>query len=206
MCGITGYIGKKEGLPIILANLRKLEYRGYDSAGVAFFNFQGEERYIKTVGKIDMLEKSIQNLKSLPLTATIGHTRWATHGIPNEANAHPHHDCKKEFFLVHNGIIENYQELKEQLLKKGHRFRSQTDTEVAVHLIEEYGLEPALKKIVGAYAFAVISVKEPQKIYVARLGSPLVVGIGRDGYYIASDPTALAGLVKKVIYLKDGQR
>ncbi|MEK9186663.1 MAG: glutamine--fructose-6-phosphate transaminase (isomerizing), partial [Patescibacteria group bacterium] len=205
MCGIAGYIGKKEGLPIVFANLRKLEYRGYDSAGVAFFDFQGEKRHIKTFGKIDMLEKAIQGQKSLPLTAVIGHTRWATHGVPSEANAHPHYDCKKEIFLVHNGIIENYQELKEQLLKKGHHFRSQTDTEVAAHLIEEYGLEPALKKIVGAYAFAVINTKEPQKIYVARLGSPLVIGISRDGYYVASDPTALAGLVKKVIYLKDGQ-
>lgn len=206
MCGIAGYIGKKEGLPIVFGNLRKLEYRGYDSAGVAFFDFQGDSRMIKAVGKLDNLEKLISNEKSLPLTASVGHTRWATHGVPNETNAHPHYDCRNNIFLVHNGIIENYRELKEGLMKKGHRFRSQTDTEVAAHLIEEYGFEPALKKIVGAYAFAVIFKKEPQKIYVARLGSPLVVGIGKDEHYLASDPSALAGLVKKVVYLKDGQR
>ncbi len=206
MCGIAGYIGKKEGLPIVFTNLRKLEYRGYDSAGVAFFDFRGNGKLIKTVGKLDNLEKLIKNKKSLPLTAVVGHTRWATHGVPNKANAHPHADCDGKIFLVHNGIIENYQELKESLIKKGHNFRSQTDTEVAAHLVEEYGFEPALKKIVGAYALAVIYKNDPGKIYVARLGSPLVVGVGQDEYYVASDPTALAGLVKKVIYLKDGQR
>lgn len=206
MCGIAGYIGKKEGLPIVLGNLRKLEYRGYDSAGVAFFNFSPAElKIFKAVGKLDNLEKLISQEKSLPLTAAIGHTRWATHGVPNEVNAHPHSDCKKKIFLVHNGIIENYRELKTELIKKGHRFRSQTDTEVVAHLVEEYGFEPALKKIVGAYALAVINKDEPQKIYIARLGSPLVVGVGKDEYHVASDPTALAGLVKKVIYLKDGQ-
>ncbi len=216
MCGIAGYIGRKDGLPIVFANLKKLEYRGYDSAGVAFFSFLPREKLtlskakglkvIKAVGKLDNLGKLIESEKSLPLTAAIGHTRWATHGVPNEVNAHPHYDCKKEILLVHNGIVENYRELKDELVKKGHRFRSQTDTEVAAHLIEEYGFEPALKKIIGAYALAVIQKNEPQRIYIARLGSPLVVGVGKDGYYIASDPTALAGLVKKVIYLKDGQR
>lgn len=216
MCGIAGYIGKKEGLPIVFNNLKKLEYRGYDSAGVAFFDFLPGKRSapsrveglmaVKSVGKLENLEKLIAAKRSLPLTAVIGHTRWATHGVPNEANAHPHYDCKKGILVVHNGIIENYRELKNELIKKGHRFRSQTDTEVAAHLIEEYGFEPALKKIVGAYALAVIQKNEPQKIYVARLGSPLVVGVGKDEYYVASDPTALAGLVQKVIYLKDGQR
>lgn len=206
MCGIAGYIGKKEGLPIVLNNLRKLEYRGYDSAGVAFFNSDAEIKLIKAVGKFDNLEKLVQGEQALTGTAAIGHTRWATHGVPNEVNAHPHYDCKKEIFLVHNGIIENYKELKEELSAKGHRFRSQTDTEVAAHLIEEYGFERALKKIVGAYALAVINKNEPHKIYVARLGSPLVIGVGKKECYIASDPTALAGLVKKVIYLKEGQR
>lgn len=206
MCGIAGYIGKKEGLPIIFSNLKKMEYRGYDSAGVAFFNFQGEAKLLKAVGKLENLEKIVSSHRSLPLTAAIGHTRWATHGIPNETNAHPHLDCKKEIFLVHNGIIENYSELKNDLIKRGHRFRSQTDTEIAAHLIEEYGFENSLKKIIGAYAIAAVFKKDPQKIYVARLGSPLVIGVGRDEYHIASDPAALAGLVKKVIYLKDGQR
>ena len=192
-------------MPIVFENLKKLEYRGYDSAGVYFFDFQGEPQLVKEVGKLFNLERKIEGKRSLPTMAAIGHTRWATHGVPNEANAHPHYDCKKEIFLVHNGIIENYQELKEELLKK-HRFRSHTDTEVVVHLIEEYGFELALKKIVGAYAIAAIFKKEPQKIYIARLGSPLVIGVGKDGYYVASDPTALAGLVKKVIFLKDGQR
>src|SRR3989344_7186518 len=206
MCGIAGYIGKKEALPIVFENLKKLEYRGYDSAGVTFFDFQGETKLIKRVGKLVNLEKAICRERSLPTLAAIGHTRWATHGVPNISNAHPHYDCKKELFLVHNGIIENYRELKEELSKIGHRFRSQTDTEVIAHLMEEYGFEPALKKIVGAYALAIIFRKEPQKIYVARLGSPLVVGVGKNEYYVSSDPTALAGLVKKVIYLKDGQR
>src|SRR3989344_2127779 len=206
MCGIAGYIGKKEGLPIVFGNLKKLEYRGYDSAGVAYFDFSGDLHLQRAVGKLENLGKLVAEQKSLPLTAAIGHTRWATHGVPSEANAHPHFDCQKEIFLVHNGIIENYQDLKEELIKKGHRFRSETDTQTAAHLIEEYGWERALKKIVGAYALAVIFQKEPQKIYVARLGSPLVVGVGKDGYYVASDPTALAGLVKKVVYLKDGQR
>ncbi|MDP2696043.1 MAG: glutamine--fructose-6-phosphate transaminase (isomerizing) [bacterium] len=209
MCGIAAYIGKKEGLPIVFANLKKLEYRGYDSAGVAFFNFPDDElgiNVIKAVGKLDSLGKAIDGHRSLPATSAIGHTRWATHGVPNESNAHPHIDCHKEISLVHNGIVENYKELKVQLTKLGHRFRSQTDTEIIAHLIEEYGFDQALKKIVGAYALAVINKDEPNKIYFARLGSPLVVGIGRGEYYLASDATALAGLVKRVVYLKDGQK
>lgn len=210
MCGITGYIGKKEALPIVFANLQKLEYRGYDSAGVAYFKKNPKSeilntKLVKAVGKLENLDKAIIGESSVAATAAIGHTRWATHGIPNEANAHPQLDCKKEIYIVHNGIIENYKELKYDLIKNGHNFRSQTDTEVAAHLIEEYGFEKSLKKIIGAYAFAVINKNEPEKIYFARLGSPLVIGVGQDEYYLASDPTALAGLVKKVIYLKDGQ-
>ncbi len=222
MCGIAGYIGKKEGLPIVLSNLRKLEYRGYDSAGVAYFIKNPNSKIqipnleiLKAVGKLENLEKMIDWVKAPPFTAVIGHTRWATHGVPNEVNAHPHLDCRGEVIVVHNGIIENYRQLKESLSKKGHRFRSQTDTEVVAHLIEESlksgrsfqaAMESSLKEIVGAYAFAIIYKKDPHKIYLARLGSPLVVGVGKDEHYIASDPTALAGLVKKVIYLKDGQR
>ncbi len=238
MCGISGYIGKKEGLPIVFGNLKKMEYRGYDSAGVAFFiptralpttksgrnpdrgvgvnqggNFDIE--VIKRPGKINILEKDLSGEKSLPATASIAHSRWATHGIPNEVNAHPHFDCRKEIFLVHNGIIENYAELKAVLIRKGHRFHSQTDTEVFPHLVEEElkleksfeaAFEKSLKKIVGAYAFAAIYKNDPTKLFIARLGSPLVVGVGKGEYYVASDPTALAGLVKRVIYLKDGQR
>src|SRR3990167_1272810 len=139
MCGITGYIGKKQALPIVFNNLKKLEYRGYDSAGVAFFDFKrtGNVRLIRAVGKLNNLDIAIKNHASLPVTAAIAHTRWATHGVPNETNAHPHHDCRKEIFLVHNGIIENYQELKNKLTKLGHKFKSQTDTEVVVHLLEE---------------------------------------------------------------------
>src|SRR3989344_51961 len=166
MCGIAGYIGKKEGLPIVFGNLKKLEYRGYDSAGVAYFDFSGDLHLQRAVGKLENLGKLVAEQKSLPLTAAIGHTRWATHGVPSEANAHPHFDCQKEIFLVHNGIIENYQDLKEELIKKGHRFRSETDTETAAHLIEEYGWGRALKKNFGAYALGGIFPKRtPETLY-----------------------------------------
>ena len=145
MCGIAGYIGNKTGLPIVFSNLRKLEYRGYDSAGVAYINTAASVTLLKEVGKLDNLERALKGKKSLPATGVIAHTRWATHGIPNRQNAHPHSDCKKEIVLVHNGIIENYKDLKEELLEQGHRFRSQTDTEVIAHLIEEHGFEKALK-------------------------------------------------------------
>ena len=213
MCGIAGYVGKKEGLPIVLSCLQRLEYRGYDSAGALFFQ-KDSPRLIKTPGKLEILSKQLSQEKSQPSLAAIGHTRWATHGLPNKINAHPHHDCRKEVFLVHNGIIENYNELKSKLLAQGHRFISQTDTEVIAHLLEENlkrnedfseALKKSLKQITGAYALAIVNKKEPEKIYFARLGSPLIVGINPDEYFLASDPTALAGLVKKIIYLKDGQ-
>lgn len=217
MCGIAGYVGKKEGLGVVLDSLKKMEYRGYDSAGVLFFQ-NNKPVLVKQSGKLSNLEEKLQVLQVVkhPMfnTGVVGHTRWATHGIPNEINAHPHHDCKKEIFLVHNGIIENYQELKNKLTKLGHKFKSQTDTEVVAHLLEENlkktkSFEKALKKslhqIIGAYAFAIVHAKEPDKIYFARLGSPLVMGLGKDECYLASDHTVLAGKVKKVIYLKDGQ-
>lgn len=218
MCGITGYIGKKEGLALVFNALRKLEYRGYDSSGVAYFGSHKGEMILNSLkrpGKLDVLSKVIANEKSLPGTGAIAHTRWATHGVPNEANAHPHSDCKKEIFLVHNGIIENYRELKSQLKSAGHKFKSETDTEVVAHLIEENlkvtqsfeeAFAQSLKSIRGAYALAVIFKAHPHQIYFARLGSPLVLGVGDGEYFLASDPTALAGLVKKVVYLKDGQR
>lgn len=214
MCGIAAYIGNKEGLLVVLNNLRKLEYRGYDSAGVVYFQAEQKNKelkniktkVVKSIGKLNNLVQALKNETALKETAVLGHTRWATHGAPTVINAHPHFDCQKEIFLVHNGIIENHLELKNQLRKKGHRFRSQTDTEVIAHLIEEYGFEKTLKKMVGAYALAVIKKSEPRKIYLARLGSPLVIGIGEDGYYLASDSTALADSVKKIIYLQDGQQ
>ena len=218
MCGITGYIGKKEGLALVFNSLKKLEYRGYDSAGVAYFGNKNGEMVlgaIKKPGKLDVLGRVISGEKSLPGTSAIAHTRWATHGAPTEANAHPHSDCKKQIFLVHNGIIENYQELKTQLKSAGHKFKSETDTEVVARLIEENikseknfddAFAKSLKSIRGAYALAVIAQSAPHQIYFARLGSPLVLGIGQDEYFLASDPTALAGLVKQVVYLKDGQR
>ncbi len=222
MCGITGYIGNKDSLKVSFANLKKLEYRGYDSAGVVFFSKDGL-RSVKAVGRLVNLDNKIKDFSAKRKTVAIAHTRWATHGEPNERNSHPHHDCRKNIFLVHNGIIENYRELKKDLLKSGHHFYSDTDTEIAAHLIEEKLLRQpadkhnffeafqlALKDIRGAYAFAVINKNEPERLYIARLGSPLVVGIasspaGEEEYLVASDPAALAGTAKKVIYLKDGQ-
>ncbi|MFH1759237.1 MAG: glutamine--fructose-6-phosphate transaminase (isomerizing) [Patescibacteria group bacterium] len=213
MCGITGYIGPKDSLQTAFANLSKLEYRGYDSAGAAFFDESGL-RVIKAAGKLENLQSEIRHLKSTPNTVAIAHTRWATHGLPNEINAHPHCDCYGNVVLVHNGIIENYRELKVVLSKKGHKFKTQTDTEVIAHLIEEKtkkesdfasALKLALKDIRGAYALLVINKSEPQKLYVARLGSPMVIGIGAREFFVASDPTALAGLAPRVMYLKDGQ-
>src|SRR3989338_1392222 len=213
MCSIAGHIGKKEGLETVLESLKRMEYRGYDSAGVLFFQ-NNKPVLIKKHGKLANLETMLVSKKSQENLPVIGHTRWATHGMPNEINAHPHYDCKKEIFLVHNGIIENYQELKNKLTKLGHKFKSQTDTEVVVHLLEEKTkktdnfeevLKKSLREIIGAYAFAIVNIKEPDKIYFARLGSPLVIGLGIEEFYLASDPAALAGKVKKVIYLKDGQ-
>src|SRR3989344_494314 len=221
MCGITGYIGVKEELPIVLQNLKKLEYRGYDSAGVSFFEAaprggSGKLKTIKAVGKFQNLNRAVSGYSSVPGTASIAHTRWATHGSPRVANAHPPCDCDGEILLVHNGIIENHKMLKTELLRLGHRFHSQTDTETIAHLIEEIRkknpeekfiniLEYALERETGANALAIGNANEPGVLYATRLGSPLVVGIGAGEYHIASDPTALAGRVKKVIYLKDRQ-
>lgn len=213
MCGITGYIGKQESLWPTFSALRKLEYRGYDSAGVAYFDAGGVLLVSKRSGKLDVLEKEIWGKKSSIGTAAIGHSRWATHGAPNEVNAHPHTDCGSAIAVVHNGIIENYQELKLKLEKLGHKFKSETDTEVVPHLIEENlrtiknfekAFVAALAKVRGAYALAVVSKDEPSAIYFARLGSPLVLGLGKHEYFLASDAVALAGRVKKVIYIEEG--
>ncbi len=214
MCGIAGYTGTKNGLPIVLNSLRRLEYRGYDSAGVVF-GANGRLRVIKTVGKLGALESALGGMVADIGTAVIGHTRWATHGAPTKENAHPHGSCDGKIFVVHNGIIENYRELKESLQRKGHVFTSETDTEVVAHLIEERlkreknierAFDAALTEIRGAYALAMVHAGEPGTIYFARFGSPLVLGLGKEEFFLASDPTALAGVAREVVYLKDGQR
>ncbi len=212
MCGIVGYIGNKPAIPVILEGLKRLEYRGYDSAGVATL---GEDTVLveRVSGKVSELEKSVAQ-KISNGTLAIGHTRWATHGEPNERNAHPHLDCSKKIALVHNGIVENFQAIRTKLEQVGHIFNSETDTEVLVHLIEEVykvtgdltkAVRLALKEVDGAYGIAVISSDEPDKIIVARRGSPLVIGVGDGEHFIASDAAALIRHTRKVVYLEDGE-
>lgn len=210
MCGIVGYIGKNQAQPILLDGLKRLEYRGYDSAGIAAI-VKDRVCVRKQKGKIAFLEKLLKK-KPLRGTTAISHTRWATHGIPNQRNAHPHADCKEEIAIVHNGIIENYEELKEKLIREGHTFKSETDTEVIVHLIEKFykdDLEPAvracLKLLRGSFALGIISSRHPDKLIAARLGSPLVVGIGQGENFIASDIPAILKHTKNVIYIEDNE-
>jgi glucosamine--fructose-6-phosphate aminotransferase (isomerizing) len=208
MCGITGYIGSEEAAPILIKGLARLEYRGYDSAGIAVL--EGHRiRTLKMPGKIKGLYES---LKKTRLRGTIGiaHTRWATHGIPNYINAHPHYDCRRAIALVHNGIIENCEELKAQLKKEGHKFISDTDTEVLPHLIEKYykgaledAVRRALKDAKGSYAIAVIHKDEPGKLVGARCGSPLIVGLGDGENFLASDCPAIMDRTRKVIFVDD---
>lgn len=210
MCGIIGYIGKNEKKEIVLDGLRELEYRGYDSAGLSVLS-QGKLEVFKAVGKLGNLEQKCKDFISSGFGVAIGHTRWATHGKPTEANAHPH---GAEFSnVVHNGIIENYKEIKENLAKKGHFFISQTDTEVIVHLFEEHlkNIEDALEafrqtisELRGAYAILLITQKEPNKIFYAKNSSPLIVGKGENGIYFASSDAPLIGKVSEVCYLEDG--
>src|SRR3989344_2611257 len=211
MCGIIGYIGKQRALPILLEGLKNMEYRGYDSAGVAVSD--GKEIFSeKAVGKILNLEEKIGSRKIEGFSG-IGHTRWATHGGVTEENAHPHSDCYGSILVVHNGIVENYKELKTELSKKGHRFLSQTDTEILAHLMEEEAktkpledaVSSALKKVRGTYGLAVLSKAEPGKIIAARNFSPLLLGIGQNEYFIASDASAILKHTAKVIYLDDGE-
>ncbi len=213
MCGIIGYIGKREAKDLLIEGLHRLEYRGYDSAGVTLLE-KGKLKRVRAVGKVAELEKKTDNLK-LEATLGIAHTRWATHGKPAEKNAHPHADCSGDIALVHNGIIENYVSLKEALVKKGHRFTSETDTEVVAHLIEEYlkqgksfedAFAEALKQLRGTYGIAVLYAKEPEKLFVARMGSPLLLGVGKDEFFVASDVSAILAHTKRVVYLEDGER
>ncbi len=212
MCGIVGYIGDKNCVPIIIEGLKRLEYRGYDSAGIGIIN--GKEcKVVKTKGKVSELEKLVHNEK-LESNLGIGHTRWATHGEPSTVNAHPHLNKDKTLFLIHNGIIENYLSLKNGLMKEGYEFRSETDTEVLAHLIDHYlklkhslfqAVRYALNEVEGTYGIAVIYKGEPDKIIAARKGSPLVLGIGDNENFVASDVNALIAHTKKVVYLEDGE-
>ncbi|MFC2003719.1 glutamine--fructose-6-phosphate transaminase (isomerizing) [Chloroflexota bacterium] len=216
MCGIVGYISKNNNgssLDLGIEALKRLEYRGYDSAGLAFWDERRRGIFCqKAVGRITNLEQKIDQNSPLSANPVILHTRWATHGIVTEENAHPHCDCQGNIWVVHNGIIENYRELKESLEKEGHRFTSETDTEVIAHLIEKFfdgNLEEAVRKsltcLVGTYGLAVISRDDPDKIVAARLSSPLLIGLGKDQYLVASDPAAVIAHTKKVIYLDDGE-
>lgn len=210
MCGIVGYIGDKQAYPILLKGLKRLEYRGYDSAGVALMN--GQINLYKCKGKVSDLENFVAG-KNLEGTTGIGHTRWATHGPPNDTNAHPHYSQSKDLVIIHNGIIENYLPLKEGLSKRGYTFRSDTDTEVLIHLVEyirdheniplEEAVRLALNEVVGAYAIVVMSQKEPGKLIAAKKSSPLVIGIGEGEYFIASDATPIIEHTKNVVYLED---
>jgi glutamine---fructose-6-phosphate transaminase (isomerizing) len=212
MCGIVGYIGEREVMPLLLDGLRRLEYRGYDSAGVTIANGSHLETR-KAVGKINNLEARLHENGLPPAICGIAHTRWATHGAPNETNAHPHLDCTGEIALVHNGIIENAGTLRKKLTSLGHEFRTETDTEVIAHLIEETyqdsleeAVRAALTQVEGAYGLAIMSAREPGKIIGARRGSPLLVGIGDDDeYFIASDIAAVLAHTRDFVYLEDGE-
>ncbi len=210
MCGIICYLGRRKALPILLEGLKRLEYRGYDSSGIGLFE-DGGITCRRAVGKIADLEAELSNLAS-PAQAGLGHTRWATHGRPSLENAHPHADCKGEILLVHNGIIENYQALKTELACRGHVFRSETDTEILAHLVEdsftrsdslEEAVTRALRKVDGTFGIAVMSSREPGTIVTARRSSPMILGIGEDEMFAASDVSALVSHTKDVVYLHD---
>jgi glutamine---fructose-6-phosphate transaminase (isomerizing) len=217
MCGIVGYVGKKQVVPVILDGLKRLEYRGYDSAGIAVSGNGGGLQIRRAEGKLRNLEEVIR-LKPIDGTYGIGHTRWATHGRPTEENAHPHRDCTGKVVVVHNGIIENYVALKKKLIEEGHKFTTETDTEVIAHLVEKYflktgnGHRPALeeavrkavKQLTGVFALAVIAVEEPNKIVAARMGPPAVIGLGKDEYFVASDVPAILYHTRDLFFLADG--
>lgn len=212
MCGIVGYIGNQNSVPILIEGLKRLEYRGYDSAGVASINL-GKSDLIKVKGKVSALEEKVKH-EQLQGNIGIGHTRWATHGAPNETNAHPHFNSDKTLYLIHNGIIENYSVLKTALISKGYNFNSETDSEVLVHLIDSFikkgndlfnSVRYSLNEVEGAYGICVIYSDEPDKIIVAKKGSPLVIGIGDGENYIASDVNALIAYTSQIVYLEDDE-
>jgi len=214
MCGIVGYIGKKPVVPVLLEGLKRLEYRGYDSAGIAVVGENGNLHIRRCQGKLRNLEETIR-LQPLDGLYGIGHTRWATHGRPTEENAHPHRDCKGDIVVVHNGIIENYLTLKEKLAAEGHRFITETDTEVVAHLVEKHHsqdgrpLEEAVRRAVGeltgVFALAILSTRDPNKIVAVRSGPPAVIGLGKDEYFVASDIPAILYHTRDVFFLADGE-
>ncbi|MBC8164648.1 MAG: isomerizing glutamine--fructose-6-phosphate transaminase, partial [Bryobacteraceae bacterium] len=210
MCGIVGYIGSRNAVPIILDGLRRLEYRGYDSAGIAVVCADGDLAVRRAPGKLRNLEEVI---RASPVDGAfgIGHTRWATHGRPTEENAHPHRDCSGNIVVVHNGIVENYLSLKHQLQEEGHQFVTETDTEVIAHLVEKFydgNLEAAVrcsvKQLRGVFALAIIIKSEPNKIVAARSGPPVVVGLGEGEYFVASDVPAILSHTRDMFFLSDG--
>ncbi|MFM2123931.1 MAG: hypothetical protein RL328_382, partial [Acidobacteriota bacterium] len=210
MCGIVGYIGDRQAVPIIVDGLKRLEYRGYDSAGVAVHEPSNGVSVRRASGKLRNLEEV---LRQNPLDGAygIGHTRWATHGRPTEENAHPHRDCTGEIVVVHNGIVENYLQLKHQLESEGHKFVTETDTEVIAHLVEKYydgnleaSVRDTVKQLTGVFALSVISKRDPNKIVVARSGPPVVVGLGQGEYFVASDVPAILQHTRDVFFLADG--
>ncbi len=214
MCGIVGYIGHREAYPIVLKGLKRLEYRGYDSAGIALYD-GNDIKLSKTKGKVADLEERLTKEISTEGTIGIGHTRWATHGVPNDINSHPHYSNSGNLVIIHNGIIENYDALRKELLKRGYNFTSETDTEVLVNLIEDVktkenvklgkAVQIALNQTVGAYAIAVFDKQKPDEIVVARLGSPLAIGVGEDEFFIASDASPFIEYTNNAIYLEDGE-
>jgi glutamine---fructose-6-phosphate transaminase (isomerizing) len=214
MCGIVAYIGNRDAYPILIKGLSRLEYRGYDSAGVAMINKKGDLNVYKRKGKVSELIAFAQG-KDLSGNVGIGHTRWATHGEPNDVNSHPHYSQTQNLVMIHNGIIENYASIKEGLIKRGHTFLSQTDTEVLIHLIEDiqkhegikvsHAVQAALKQVIGAYALVVMDKNDPDTIVAAKKGSPMVIGIGDDDFFIASDASPIIEYTKNVVYLDDEQ-
>jgi len=214
MCGIVGYIGHREAYPIVIKGLQRLEYRGYDSAGIALYDGT-DIKLSKTKGKVSDLKERLENEISTNGTLGIGHTRWATHGVPNDVNSHPHYSNSGDLVIIHNGIIENYDALKKELIKRGYTFKSDTDTEVLVNLIEDVkkneniklgkAVQIALNQVIGAYAIAVFDKNKPNEIVVAKLGSPIAIGIGEDEFFIASDASPFIEFTKNAVYLEDEQ-
>ena len=212
MCGIVGYIGHRDAYPILIKGLKRLEYRGYDSAGIVLYDGQ-DLKLSKTKGKVSDLEAKAEKEGTQQGQIGLGHTRWATHGVPNDVNSHPHFSNSGDLVIIHNGIIENYEPIKKELIKRGYTFKSDTDTEVLVNLIEDVkkkenvklgkAVQIALTQVVGAYAIAVMDRQKPNEIVVARLGSPLAIGIGEDEFFIASDASPFIEYTANAIYLED---
>ena len=213
MCGIVGYVGGQQAYPIIVKGLHRLEYRGYDSAGIAITT-DNQLNIYKQAGKVSDLEDFTKS-KDIKGNLGIGHTRWATHGVPSQVNAHPHLSGDSNLALIHNGIIENYDSIKKALIKRGHSFESETDTEVLIHLIEDIkkiekvnlfeAVRLALNEVIGAYAILVIDKENNEEILAARKGSPLVIGVGKGEYFVASDATPIVEYTRNVVYLEDEQ-